>query len=144
MILVDANLLLYAYDSTGPRHVQARSWLEATLDSDEQVGFSMVTLLAFVRIGSSPVVFDRPLSVGKAIDLVQGWLRLPNVSIAAPSGRHWAVLAKVADAGQARGPMIMDAHLAALAVEHGATLCTTDRDFARFPGLRFRDPLPTP
>ncbi len=142
MILVDANLLIYAYDSRSPRHERARSWLEATLGSDEQVGFSLVTLLAFVRIGTSPSVFERPMPVGKAIDLVQGWLRLPNVSLTEPSGRHWAVLSKVADAGQARGPMIMDAHLAALAVEHGATLCTTDRDFARFPRLRFRDPLP--
>ena len=141
MILVDANLLLYAYDSRSPRHEVARTWLEATLDSDEQVGFALVTLMAFIRIGTSPAVFERPLPVGTAIDLVEGWLRLPNVALTEPSGRHWVVLARVADAGQARGPLIMDAHLAALAVEHGATLFTTDRDFARFPGLRFRDPL---
>ena len=100
MILVDANLLLYAYDSRSPRHEVARTWLEATLDSDEQVGFALVTLMAFIRIGTSPAVFERPLPVGTAIDLVEGWLRLPNVALTEPSGRHWVVLARVADAGQ--------------------------------------------
>ncbi|MBA3797324.1 MAG: type II toxin-antitoxin system VapC family toxin [Candidatus Limnocylindrales bacterium] len=142
MIIVDANLLLYAYDSASPRHGPARSWLETILEGDEQVGFSLVTLLAFVRIATSPMVFERPLPVRGAIALVQEWLTLPNVALTEPGGRHWSVLAGVAEAGQARGSLIMDAHLATLAVEHGATIHTTDRDFARFPGLRFKDPIP--
>ncbi len=141
MILIDANLLLYAYDTGSPRHEQARTWLEATLKGDEQVGISLVTLLAFVRIATSPVAFERPLSVRGAVTVVREWLDLPNVSVTEPSGRHWGMLADLAEAGQARGPMVMDAHLAALASEHGATLYTTDRDFARFPSLRSRDPL---
>lgn len=141
MILVDANLPLYAYDRSSPRHDAARSWLEATLSGTEDVRFALATLLAFVRIATNPAVYARPLDPAQAIDHVRAWLDRPNVSVATPSERHWAILADVAAAGQARGPLLMDAHLAALAIEHGATLVSTDRGFARFPRLRFRDPL---
>lgn len=141
MILIDANLLLYAYDASSPRHEQARAWLESTLTGDEEVRFSLLTLLAFVRIATNPAVFERHLPTAEAIGCVREWLDLPNVAVADPTARHWSLLDDVATAGQARGPLVMDAHLAALAIEHGATLCTTDRDFARFPTLRSRDPL---
>lgn len=141
MILIDANLLLYAHDASSSRHAQARAWLEAVMSGDEDVRLSLVTLLAFVRIGTNPAVFSAPLTVSEAIDVVAEWLDLPNVSVAEPTVRHWSVLAKVADEGQVRGAGVMDAHLAALATEHGATLCSTDRDFARFPGLASRNPL---
>jgi toxin-antitoxin system PIN domain toxin len=141
VILVDANIPLYAYDSGSPRHGPARAWLERTLSNTEDVRFALVTLLAFVRIATNSSVFARPMDPGTALAHVGSWLGRPNVSIATPSERHWTVLAEVAAAGQARGPLMMDAHLAALAVEHGATLMTTDRGFARFPRLRFRDPI---
>lgn len=140
MILVDANLLLYAYDTSSPHHEKARTWLEGTL-AEEAVGLTLTTLLAFVRIATAPTVFARPLAVGDAVAIIQEWLALPTVSVVEPTRRHWAVLAEMAQAGQARGALVMDAHLAALAREHGAVLCTTDRDFARFDGLRWHDPL---
>lgn len=141
MILLDANILLYAYDRESPRHDAARRWVEAVLSGDEAVGFPLVTLIAFVRIATNPVVYRRPLTPARAVEIVSSWLARPNVSVAAPSERHWAILADTLERGQARGPLVVDAHLAALAIEHGATLASTDRDFARFPGLRFRDPL---
>lgn len=142
MILLDANILLYAYDRTSPRHDAARTWLEGALSSDEEaVGFPLVTLVAFLRIVTNPAVYRGPLSPSRAIDIVESWLARPNASIVHPSDRHWSILAGVAARGQARGPLLVDAHIAALAIERGATLATTDRDFARFEGLRFRDPL---
>lgn len=141
MILVDANVLLYAYDRICPRHDAARTWLEAALSGDEAVGLPLVTLVAFVRIATNPAVYRRPLSPARAVEIVGNWLARPNVTIAQPSERHWAILAAVEARGQARGALIVNAHLAALAIERGATLATTDRDFARFEGLRLRDPL---
>lgn len=141
MIIVDANVLLYAYDRSSSRHEAARRWLEGALNGEEEVRFPLVTLLAFLRISTHPTVFRRPLDPGRAIEIVASWLARPNVKVATPSDRHWHVLTEVARAGQARGPLLMDAHVAALAIEHGAQLATTDRGFARFPGLRFADPL---
>jgi uncharacterized protein len=141
MILIDANIPLYAYDLSSPRHEAARSWLEEVLSGREDVRFALVSLTAFLRIGTSPAVFERPLSPEAAIGAVQSWLALPSVDIAEPTDQHWDLLTRLAVAGRARGPLLMDAHLAALTLEYGATLCTTDRDFARFPKLRFRDPL---
>lgn len=143
MILVDANLLLYAYDSSSDRHEPARAWLEEVLNGEEAVRFALVSLLAFLRISTNPAVFRRPLSAGEAIGLATSWLNVPVAGLAEPTDRHWSVLEALARSGQARGPLLMDAHVAALAIEHGATLCTTDRDFARFPKLRFTDPLAT-
>ncbi|HEU0236784.1 MAG TPA: TA system VapC family ribonuclease toxin [Candidatus Limnocylindrales bacterium] len=141
MILIDANLPLYAYDRGSTRHVAARSWFEAVLSGSEPIRFAVVTLLAYVRIATNPAVYERPLDSATAVGHVRSWLERPNVEIATPSDRHWAILADLASAGQARGPLVMDAHLAALAIEHGATLMSTDRSLARFPGLRMRDPL---
>lgn len=101
----------------------------------------MHTLLGFLRVSTNPALFERPLTAERAIQIVSEWLELPNVEVATPTNRHWQVLGELAAAGQARGPMLMDAHLAALTIEYGATLASTDRDFARFPGLRFRNPL---
>jgi hypothetical protein len=140
VILLDANLLLYAYDARSAAHARARDWLEGTLGSEE-VGLALSTLLAFIRIGTSPAVFERPLTVTDATEIVSAWLERPNVGIVRPTRRHWDLLAELARTGRARGPLLMDAHLAALALEHGATLCTTDRDFTRFQGLRIEDPL---
>lgn len=141
MILLDANLLLYAYDIRSPVHEKARDWLEETLGSEEDVGLALVTLLAFLRAGTSAAVFDRPLAVADALAVVSSWLDRPNVGIVQPTRRHFELLRGLARSGKARGTLLMDAHLAALAIEHGATLFSTDRDFARFEGLRFEDPI---
>jgi hypothetical protein len=141
MILVDANLLLYAYDSANPRHDAARHWFERLMSNEPDVRFGLMTVLAFLRLATDQRVFEHPVGPGDAIAVVESWLARPNVSIAHPSERHWSSLAGLSEAGKARGALMMDAHLAALTIEHGATLATTDRDFARFPGLRFEDPL---
>jgi toxin-antitoxin system PIN domain toxin len=143
VILVDLNLLLYAVDRSSSRHDAARQWLQATLGGDEEVRFAMHTLLGFLRLSTSPSVFDRPLTAERAIAMIAGWVGRENVEIATPTERHWQVLGELAEAGRARGPLLMDAHLAALSLEYGATLATADRDFARFPGLRWKDPIAT-
>ena len=141
MILVDANILLYAYDSESPDHTTARRWLETTMSAEPDVRLGLATVLAFLRIGTDPRVYARPLSPAEAVAIVSGLLARPNVSLALPSERHWPLLAEVATEAKARGPLLMDAHLAALTIEHGATLATTDRDFARFGRVTAIDPL---
>lgn len=143
MILVDVNIALYAIDRSNPGHEVSRTWFEETLSGDEEIRFALSSLLGFLRISTNPGIFECALSTGDAILEVQRWMALPNVGIASPTDRHWDTLAQIAQAGQARGPLLMDAHLAALAIEHGATLATTDRDFSRFAGLRTIDPLAT-
>ena len=141
MILVDANLLLYAYDRSSPLHRAAREWHESTLSKPEPVGFTWVTLLAFMRISTSPRPMKYPFSIAEATAIVNGWLERPMVILLNPGERHWEILREMMAKGQARGPLITDAHLAVLAIEHGAVLATTYRDFARFPGLKFFNPL---
>lgn len=141
MILIDAKLLLYAYHPKAEQHDKSRRWLEAVLSGTDIVGFAWLTLWAFVRISTNPRVFDNPLSASEAADAVSSWLDQPVSTILQPGDRHWDILRAVARDGQAVGPLFMDAVLAAIAMEHGATLCTTDRDFARFPGLKWKNPL---
>ncbi|MDQ3784594.1 MAG: PIN domain-containing protein [Actinomycetota bacterium] len=141
MILIDANLLLYAYNASSSQHNAAAGWLEETLNGTEAIRFALMSLLAFVRIVTNPTVFAHPMPTPEAIAIVQLWLELPQTGLAHPTEQHWTLLDQLVRSGQARGAMVMDAHLAALALEYGATLYTTDRDFARFPELRFTDPL---
>jgi toxin-antitoxin system PIN domain toxin len=141
VILVDANLLLHAYHPRSSLHDEARAWLEKTLSGPGQVRFAWVTLWAFLRISTSPRVFERPLSPEEAVSAVSAWLARPNAGILEPGERHLEILAGLIKEGQAAGPLVMDAALAALAIENGATLQTTDRDFHRFPGLSFVNPL---
>ena len=141
MIVPDANLLLYAYDASSPEHGRARSWWEEALASPETVGLSWQTITAFVRIGTNPRAYTRPLSALEAAEIVGAWLEQPNAQVIAPTTRHWSVFGRLIVDSQATGPLVMDAHLAALAIEHGATLCTHDVDFARFKELRVYDPL---
>lgn len=140
MILIDANILLYAHDASDPRHPAATRWLEATIGGPGTVGLALGTVLAFLRIATDPRVYANPMPATQAITLVESWLGRSNVHLVAPTQAHWRTLDDLANAGQARGPLMMDAHLAALAIEHGATLATVDRDFTRFPGLRTIDP----
>ena len=141
MIVLDVNLLLYAYDAAALEHKQARSWVEQTFSSSELVGLPWHTILAFIRISTAPRMISSPFELDSAAAIVDGWLKLSNVTIVAPTEEHWPILLKLLSKTRARGPLIMDAHLAALAIEHGATLCTNDRDFARFPGLKVEFPI---
>lgn len=141
MILIDANLLLYAYHAASPAHEQARSWLESTLSSPTPVRLAWTAVLAFLRLTTSPRIFERPLSMSEAEAAVSTWLALPSVGTLEPGERHWEVLSGLLRSEQVSGALVMDAALAALAIEHGAILCTTDRDFSRFRGLRVENPL---
>ena len=141
MILIDANLLLYAYDPRAMHHEASRTWLEATLAGPPLVRFAWLTLWAFLRIVTNPRVFEQPLSLAEGERIVTTWLAQPGTGILEPGERHWEILRDLARSGQTPGPLIMDAALAAIAIEHGATLCTTDRDFARFPGLAWTNPI---
>lgn len=144
MILVDANLLLYAYHPRDARHAAARTWLEGVLSGVEPVRFAWLTLWAFLRISTSPRVFESPLLPAEAAALVSSWLERRSASVLEPEERYWQILRGLLQGEQVRGPLVMDAALAALALEHGATLHTTDGDFARFAGLRWRNPLAGP
>ena len=141
MTLVDANILLYAYDFTSPHHVASRRWLEAEFSSGRPIAFALITLLAFVRISSDYRIYAVPLTPAVACSLVEEWLRQPNVRLLQPGSRTWILLTEFCEVGQAKGAMVMDAHLGALALEHGATVATTDRDFMRFPNVRVTNPI---
>lgn len=141
MILVDANLLLYAYHPRAEQHAASRKWLERALAGPELVRFAWMSIWAFMRISTNPRVFENPLSLSEASSAATGWLDQPCAGIVEPGERHWEIFIGLAGAGQAAGPLITDAALAAIAVEHGAILHTTDRDFARFPGLKWVNPL---
>lgn len=141
MILVDANLLLYAYHPRAEQHEKSRTWLEGVLSGPDLVRFAWLTLWAFLRIATNSRVFERPLSTTEAEAVISSWLARPAAGILEPGERHWDILCGLVRDGQAAGPLLMDAVLAAIALEHGATLCTTDRDFARFPGIKWTNPL---
>ncbi|MCY3856080.1 MAG: PIN domain-containing protein [Rhodospirillales bacterium] len=140
MILIDANLLLYAADTESPHHEPSRIWLENTLSSGRAVRFAVVTVLSFVRIASDRRIFSRPLSPAEACSRVDECLALPNVRLLQPGPNAWRLLGRMCQEGQAKGPVVMDAHLAALAMEHGASIATTDRDFMRFPDIEVVNP----
>jgi len=124
-----------------PSHADECRWLEQTLSRPEPVRVAWVSLLAFLQISTDHRVPGETFLMAEAVSIVNEWLALPNFGVLLPGERHWEVLADMLSESQARGPLVTDAHLAALAVEHGATLCTTDRDFRRFSGLRAHYPL---
>jgi toxin-antitoxin system PIN domain toxin len=140
MILVDANLLVYAVVPGFAEHERARPWLEEQMSSDRRTGLPWSSLLAFVRLVSNPRVVSRPVAVATAWGVAREWLDLPGVWIPAPTDRHADVLEPLLSA-VTRSDLVPDAHLAALAIEHGLTLCSNDGDFARFGGLAWRNPL---
>ena len=141
MIIPDANLLLYAYNASASEHARAKAWWEDAIQTGETIGLTWQTITAFIRIGTNPRAFAQPYTAREATHIVSSWLEQPNVSLASPGARHWEILSRLLVAGQISGPLVMDAHLAALAIEHGAVLATTDKDFTRFSGLRLVDPL---
>ena len=144
MKIVDANLLLYATDTLAPRHLKARGWLERQLSGDETIAFAWVVLLAFVRLATNPRVFERALSMDRAVDIVDSWLAQPCSVIVHPGDRHLAMVRGLLDPLGTAGNLVNDAHLAALALEHGAELYSCDADFSRFSGLRWINPLDAP
>ncbi len=141
MKLPDVNLLLYAYDSRSARHAPAREWLQQTLSGAETVAMTWIVLLAFIRLSTRAAVVERPLGVDAAIGLVESWLAQPCVTVVNPTERHAALLRQLLLPLGTAGNLTSDAHLAALAIEHGALLCSCDSDFSRFSGLRWVDPL---
>jgi len=141
LILVDANILLYAEDSLHSRHQQARSWWDDQLSGTGVVCLCWTVLSAFIRIGTNPRVFEYPLSLEQALARVQSWLDQPCTRVVLPTERHWTVFKQLLTDGQAVANLVTDAHLAALAIEHGCELASTDSDFARFPKLKWRNPL---
>ena len=141
MILVDANILLYAEDSLSPRHAEARTWWDEQLSGSTPVCLCWTVISAFIRIGTNARVFAQPLSLDEAINRVQSWIDHPCTRLIYPTQRHWEVFRQMLTQGQALGNLVTDAYLAALAVAHGCELCSTDTDFSRFPQLQWRNPL---
>jgi uncharacterized protein len=140
--LPDVNLLIYAIDEHSPKHRPARLWLEQALSGTEKVGFAWLTLIGFVRISTNQAALEHPFSVAEAFEYVDEWLDQPVATVLHPSERHAGHLRRLLESvGSAAGNLTSDAHLAALAIEHGAELCSHDTDFARFPGLRWHDPF---
>lgn len=141
MKVTDANLLLYAYNESAPQHETAKDWLEERLSSPEIFGLSWQIITAFLRISTNPKSFPLPFTLSEAIEIVEDWLAQPQVKVLLPTENHWKIFSGLIIEGQTNGAMMMDAHLAALAIEHGAVLATTDRDFARFSKLKTTNPL---
>ena len=141
MILVDANLLLYAEDSLSARHDAAREWWDARLSGQEAVCLSWSVIQAFVRIGTNSRLHQRPLTLREAYERVRSWLDQPCVRMIQPTGSHWSLFQRMLEQGNAAGNLVSDAHLAALALEHNCVLHSTDTDFARFPGLKWVNPI---
>ncbi len=141
MKLPDANLFLYAYDARSPRQPAAQEWLERTLSGAETVGLSWIVLLAFIRLCTRPQVVEQPLTADHAMELVESWLEQPCVTVIQSTRRHAGVLRDLLIPLGTAGNLTSDAHLAALSIEHGATVYSCDSDFARFPGVRWVDPL---
>lgn len=141
MIILDANVLLYAYNASSEHHAACRAWVEQAFNGSEQIGLPWQTVLAFLRIATNSRVFERPLRASEAAAIVDEWLACPWVIVVQPDRDYWQLLKEQLHAAQVSGPLVTDAALATLALQQGARLCTTDRDFTRFGGLRLIDPL---
>lgn len=141
MIVLDANILLYAYDAGSRLHGRAKEWVEEILSGDKLVGLPGQTISAFVRITTNPRLPGARDTIEETAGVVDEWLEQPNVRAIGPSERHWAELRRMLTSGQARGLLTPDAELAALTLQHEGVLHTTDRGFPRFPGLRWLNPL---
>ena len=141
MILVDANLLVYAHVDTFPQHEKARPWLDKSLNGTAPVGIPWPSILAFVRLVTNPRVFERPETIEDAWKQVEGWLDCPPVWIPQPTEHHREILGLLLTTQNIQANLVPDAHLAALAMEHGLILCSSDVDFGRFPDLRWENPI---
>jgi toxin-antitoxin system PIN domain toxin len=142
--LVDANILLYAYDASSVHHAACKTWLEKALNDDEPVGLPWQTSLAFIRISTNPRAVRNPLATSDACAIVTALIERPGTVIVEPGDHFWLTFREVVDHARVTGPLVTDAVLAALAIENGATVCSTDRDFRRFAGLSLIDPTEPP
>jgi hypothetical protein len=141
VIVLDANILLYAYDSASAHHAKARAWVEQVFSGAEPVGLPWQTVSAFLRILTNPRLPGQRFTLPEAVEIVDRWLEQPNVRVLAAGEDHWRLFRQMMTDGQVSGALVSDAALAALTIEFGGVLHTTDRDFARFPGLRWTNPL---
>ena len=141
MTLIDANLLLYAYNLDAPQNIRAARWLTELLESAETIALPWVSLWAFIRISTNPRIWDKPLPAKQAFRVVNEWLEQPRIVLLQPGTRHREILESLVLTHRATGPLLTDAVLAALAIESGALLASTDQDFSRFQGLRWIDPI---
>jgi toxin-antitoxin system PIN domain toxin len=141
MILVDANILLYAEDELSAQHGAAKEWWDRQLSGTAPVCLCWTVMDAFIRLASNSRIFENPLSAKQAIARVQGWLDQPCTRVVEATERHWQVFQQMLNDGQALGNLVTDAHLAALAIQHGCELMSTDADFARFARVKSRNPL---
>ncbi len=141
MILVDANLLIYASSESSPYYDPARQWLDGQLNQSARVGLPWPSVLAFLRVVTNPRIYERPASMIEAWRVAESWLDCPNVWVPAPTQNHRVVLAGLLRLPSVRSNLVPDVHLAALAMEHGLILCSADADFARFQGLKWMNPL---
>jgi toxin-antitoxin system PIN domain toxin len=138
--LLDANILLYAYDSSSPHHAVCKDWLELALNDDEPVGLPWQTIFAFVRISTNPRAVLRPLPTQDACGIISTLLERPTIVVVEPGDEFWRTFEQLVADARVSGPLIADAVLAALAIEQGAVICSTDRDFLRFRGISVIDP----
>lgn len=141
MIVLDVNLLIYAYDTTCENHAKSRTWVQELFSGDAPVGLPWQTINAFLRIVTYPGLMGERFTMGQALAIVDQWVGMHHVRTLAPGDRHWALFREMITNGDARGKLTTDAALAALTIEYGGVLYSNDRDFARFPGLRWIDPL---
>jgi uncharacterized protein len=138
MILVDANVTLYAHHRQLPQNAMASRWFAEALSGSETVGFTSNVVLAFLRISTSPRVFERPIEMDTACAVVEEWFSSPVAALVEPGPRYWSILRALLIEARVRSDLVSDAHLAAIALENGAEIVTTDRAFARFGSLRVR------
>ena len=141
MILIDANLLIYSHVDTFSQHEKARSWLDSRFNGTAPVGLPWPSILAFVRIVTNPRIFERPEPIVEAWKQVEEWIDCSSVWIPLPTERHYEILGPMLTEQAVRSNLIPDAHLAALSIEHGLILCSTDGDFGRFSGLKWENPI---
>lgn len=144
MVLLDVNVLVYAYRPDATDHAAFRSWLDGALSAADPVGVSDLALSGFLRVVTHPRIFAVPSPLERALEFTAALRSSPNVVVVAPSDRHWTIFTDLCRASSARGNLVADAYHAALAIESGAVWVTTDGDYARFPGLRWRHPLRNP
>lgn len=141
MIVLDANILLYAYDADSAQHRPARAYLEKIFSASDPVGLPLQSISAFLRIVTQQNLRGSRFSLEEAVEIVEEWLSLPQVRLLVPGERHWPTLQRMLLEGHASGRLVTDAQIAAITIEYGGELQTNDRDFARFPGLRWHNPL---
>ena len=143
-MIVDANILIYAVDENSAHHAVAKNWLTNALNGPTRVGIPWVSLIAFQRISTHPRIYPNPLSPSAASDIMEAWIEHPNVWIPAPGNHHSRLLRMLTNESGARGNLVTDAHLGALALEHGTSVVSFDADFSQFPDVHWENPLNSP